>query len=1088
MYIQARRFVHFVLLSLIPTIHTIHRVSGNSKIKPSCLATDDCASGSFCNSTNICLPCATCACENIATKCHLTCDTHQALALTLQVAGLENSESVVTLTATAIVLFVFILTCVQQLHLDLLSAKFWNTLCKHGFRNKQTVPTDFDSAIQAISEKTPYRYNLKVLLVDEHSDRTLCFLGKASLKENATVKDLEEQSIELMERAYHECTRKWLAAHNNSKYIKDGTNITTTVATELGKAIEICLKNKKMLKHLLCGAEDTLFIDKNDLENVYKYSETTTKLKCLRCGTKFKRSEHTSLLKKLEATGSSSLNNPIIPVEVCVPVTRGFDVHLMDAMEYLLKEDARNDLDRGLLYKQNIASKIENDLPSSISSPGEKKDINWLRSTIKRKVFNLNLFRKSRDVSKKKIEFWAMNVHNVDIANAHKQLVEKVNISSSHIVDNIQILAVALLTVIFIGLVTQLGHLPLRNVYVPYLVVTAIFCILMEITLLVICTKSEKRRSDQKPASDKATAFHLWMYIVLLFLASIILPIVLVTFVSTNGTITVIPAVNTTNLEIIANGCNYLLSPATDNNIKVTAKVVNGIGSATWARVFDVKYHHNTTVITATPDTDATAMISEAWKRSGVNSVSDEAKNQNSTNKFNEKSSLPSSLQYKCTIEIFIPPGLSNDDTPKNDISIHLVQPELEVHTSSVNDILHFKALKLDATDLVYGRINARLYQLRLNVLHIESHIISTELTKVSSDFTELKAFELYGAAEMILRGKTQTALRVTTTNVHKDLVCVRSGGQLFKQSDSVAFLASNNDNINFAALQSNSYGQFTIRDMLKGYFAVDTNEGICNKAGPSMSRSYSVNDTIPSSMTFEKESIMHFKAALGMYDIVIATVWGYEVPFLSSWSFTNNEAYQFFSSSYVSAFSLTMLAPSTHTVELHIDGSTCATGSHLNNLKLRETQLALALRKLIGEESDLKLTFVNASGRFHRVPSYGELEHGAPLTIRQWSESIQWIVLVSAGATAIVCFILIFLWQSVGRIIYSERMDFIGLRYCKEVTATRREVDIISRRNLIYQHSITLPHLTLIHLLQLELYFNRKGKSSKKTLVKWPW
>ena len=521
---------------------------------------------------------------------------------------------------------------------------------------------------------------------------------------------------------------------------------------------------------------------------------------------------------------------------------------------------------------------------------------------------------------------------------------------------------------------------------------------------------------------------------------------------------------------------------------QVTAKIVTGIGSATWARTFDVKFNHNTTVVTATPDIDATAMISEALKRSGINSMSDEAKSPNSTNKFNEKSSLPSSLQYKCTIEIFIPPGLSSDDTPKNDISIHLVQPELEVHTSSVNDILQFKALKLDATDLVYGKINARLYQLRLNILHVEAHIISTELTKVSSDFTEIKAFELYGAAEMILRGKSQTALRVATTNVHKDLVCVRSGGQLFKQSDSVAFLASNNDNINFNTLQSNSYGQFTIQNMLKGYFAVDTNEGSCNKAGPSTSQSYNVNDTIPSSMQFEKESVTHFKAALDMYDVVVATVWGYEVPFLSSWSFANNEAYQYFSSSYISAFSLTMLAPSTHRVELHLDGSTCATGSHLNNLKLRETQLALALRKLIGEESDLKVTFVNASGRFHRVPSYDELEQGAPLSLRQWSESIQWIIVVSAGATAIVCFVLIYLWQSVGRTMYSERMDSITYRYCKEITATRREVDIISRRNLIYQHNITLPHLTLIHLLQLELYFNRKGKAPKKSFVKWPW
>ena len=142
-------------------------------------------------------------------------------------------------------------------------------------------------------------------------------------------------------------------------------------------------------------------------------------------------------------------------------------------------------------------------------------------------------------------------------------------------------------------------------------------------------------------------------------------------------------------------------------------------------------------------------------------------------------------------------------------------------------------------------------------------------IDKVSSDYTELKAFEMYGAAEMILRGTDQTALRVITSNVPEDLVCVRSGGQLFVQNDNVAFLASNNDKYDFATLPLSDTAELVIQGMLKGYFAIDTNEGTGNNEGPSTTRAYSINDTIPTAMTFESESVEHFKAALSMYDIV---------------------------------------------------------------------------------------------------------------------------------------------------------------------------------------------------------------------------
>ena len=1134
----------FILFLNIPSTHASGAGAStvSTSIAPTrCVSHTDCGGTGFCNGSKTCLSCIDCACEDLETNCHLTCDQYQDLSSSTLVAGLENSVYIVTFAAVSIGLFTLLLTCMQYMHCGIFNIKLWKKICKKIVRNKQIEPRDDIEAARDIDEKATYRYNVKVLLVDEETDENVCFLGQVQLKPSATVRDLEEQSVIVMEKAYKECTKKW-SLDSDGKIYKNGevalngslstTAIDTTVekvevdrkkkalkdakaaaekntinaaakdvikraemelknaenALALKTAIKICTEKKSTIKHLLKGDEETIFIDKNDTENIFKFSDHTAALKFLQCGAKFKQSDHTTLLKKLEAIGSSELINTIIPVEICIPIRRECDVDLLDAMKYILEEETREKIQRGvLLYEKGSGKSNETRSPRTPHSPSNKKNLSWLRSKIKNKMFNQ--FKKSRDVSKLKIEFWAMRVHTTDITNAHTKLVATINTSSNHIVDNIQISGVLILGVIFMGLVTQLENVPLRHVFTIYLIIAASFWAVMELSILFICTKSKNRRHDQSAPSKKATSFHIWLYILFLIAAGIVLPLFIYTLVSSNGEIMLIPALSTPNLEIVGEGCNYLLSPSEDGNVKVLATVVNGYGSATWAKNFEIKTDGNFTIITVTPDADATAMINAALERAGF-ATEDDAVSVNQTSKFTEKSQLPTSLQYKCTIEIFIPPGIDNTIpvVAKNDLSIHVVQPEIEVHTTSVKDILNFKALVLDATDKTYGTINSRLFQIRVNYLHMEAHMVSAELTEVSSDYTELKAFEMYGAAEMILRGTDQTALRVITSNVPEDLVCVRSGGQLFVQNDNVAFLASNNDKYDFATLPLSDTAELVIQGMLKGYFAIDTNEGTCNNEGPSTTRAYSINDTIPTAMTFESESVAHFKAALSMYDIVLVTVWGYEVPFLSTWSFTNNDAYQYLSSSYISAFSLSVLAPSIHTVELHVDESTCVTGSHLNGLKEREMQVALALRNLIGEESELQLTFVNASGRFHRVPSYEDLEHGATLSVRVWSEPIQWIAGVSVGATITFCFILIFLWQSVGRVLYSERMEATAHRYCKEITTTRRETDVISERNLLYQKSIILPHLNFIHLLQLELYFNRKGKEHIKELAKWPW
>ena len=398
---------------------------------------------------------------------------------------------------------------------------------------------------------------------------------------------------------------------------------------------------------------------------------------------------------------------------------------------------------------------------------------------------------------------------------------------------------------------------------------------------------------------------------------------------------------------------------------------------------------------------------------------------------------------------------------------------------------LNLRGLSLDATDPSYGKVKARLYKLKLQFLHLKGHFISAELNSVSSLYTEVIAYEIYGVADMILRGASQTALQVQLLNTDTKLVCVRSSGQVLLTSNTNMLLSASNS-ISLAGLSSSLHGTFVVKNMLKGYFAIDTNEGSCNDGGPSSIRN--INDTIPTTLTFDSESISHFQAALALYDVVHVTVWGYEVPYLSTWSFTNNEAYQYFSSSYISAFSLSILAPSSHTIELHTSGGACKTGAHTKSMKHRERQVALALRNVIGEASSLKITYVNASGRFHNVPAYDNLVNGQHLSLRQWSEPIQWIAGISVSATMLLCLVLVFLWHSVGRVLYSERMELSAYRYCKEVTTTRRESDALAARDLLYLKSIILPHLNFIHVLQLELYFNRKSKIQSAQNVLWPW
>ena len=100
-----------------------------------------------------------------------------------------------------------------------------------------------------------------------------------------------------------------------------------------------------------------------------------------------------------------------------------------------------------------------------------------------------------------------------------------------------------------------------------------------------------------------------------------------------------IPALSTPNLEIVGEGCNYLLSPSEDGNVKVLATVVNGYGSATWAKNFEIKTDGNFTIITVTPDADATAMINAALERAGF-ATEDDAVSVNQTSKFTENESF----------------------------------------------------------------------------------------------------------------------------------------------------------------------------------------------------------------------------------------------------------------------------------------------------------------------------------------------------------------------------------------------------------------------------------------------------------------
>ena len=141
---------------------------------------------------------------------------------------------------------------------------------------------------------------------------------------------------------------------------------------------------------------------------------------------------------------------------------------------------------------------------------------------------------------------------------------------------------------------------------------------------------------------------------VFLAILGLVTSIFIMILASGTGKFTLISSVSTPYLEIHGDGCTYLLSSSMDENIKVDATVVNGFGSAIWAYDFAIESDGNYTKIAVTQQAEAARLVDEALTRAGIRSSSGET-SANKTSKFTTKSSLPTALQYKCMIEIFVP-------------------------------------------------------------------------------------------------------------------------------------------------------------------------------------------------------------------------------------------------------------------------------------------------------------------------------------------------------------------------------------------------------------------------------------------------
>ena len=179
-------------------------------------------------------------------------------------------------------------------------------------------------------------------------------------------------------------------------------------------------------------------------------------------------------------------------------------MQLIAAMKTLLGEDARIKIERGIRryntkreFSEEEGSKGDGkgrgtayDAPSK--SPKEKKGLQWLRNKIKTKVYNTNLFQKSRDVSKLKMAFWVMRVQQTDVTNAYAKLLDAINVTSSHINDNIEIIGVASFGVIFLGIATVAANVPVRDMVLTFIVVAGIFYILLECGNVILCRKTKR--------------------------------------------------------------------------------------------------------------------------------------------------------------------------------------------------------------------------------------------------------------------------------------------------------------------------------------------------------------------------------------------------------------------------------------------------------------------------------------------------------------------------------------------------------------------------------------------------------------------
>jgi hypothetical protein len=268
--------------------------------------------------------------------------------------------------------------------------------------------------------------------------------------------------------------------------------------------------------------------------------------------------------------------------------------------------------------------------------------------------------------------------------------------------------------------------------------------------------------------------------------------------------------------------------------------------------------------------------------------------------------------------------------------------------------------------------------------------------------------------------------------------------------------------------------------------FVVDATEGMCGSpdTAPMVESTF---DTTSSTPFFDASSSASATTAIETLDLVNVKVRGFGAT-RGYWSFASSEAYSFFSAAFVSAFSLTLLAPTQNTRELDLaPGALCgadagwiggpggATGSVANDLRIRT--VARGLNEHVYTSKDYESTPKRVQVYHPPFPSaingvvdleVALVDNTLVIGNRAASLSAQLTLWLSTIAVVLVTVLTIWIWRTAGRWVYETWILDIAESYAqRRLPGTSKYDSLNKRRQNLFVHALLqrLSRFSLVHL-----------------------